>query len=161
MIDEQWDRIKLDALELHGLSERSKILGGYKLVISSEDEDEEYPMQYIVRSSRRIRGKGDIELASKCLLSCISAVKQAMLIGPVPAPHLYSHQDYDFHLTYVTSVPETPIIVVWIGAIAPEPSPAQKRMTNLARAKLGAHETRIPRNNNAGYRQTLSGDSRS
>ena len=158
MIDEQWDRIKLDALELHGLSERSKILGGYKLVISSEDEDEEYPMQYIVRSSRRIRGKGDIELASKCLLSVIDGIKKNMTADNT---HLYSHQDYDFRLTYVTSVPETPILVVWIGAIAPEPSPAQKRMTNLARAKLGEHETRIPRNNNAGYRQTLSGDSRS
>ena len=32
---------------------------------------------------------------------------------------------------------------------------------NLARAKLGEHETPISRDNNAGHRQTLSGDSRS
>ena len=86
-------------------------------MISSENEDEDYPMKYIVRSSRRIRGIDDIKLAAKCLLSVIDGIKKNMTVDNT---HLYSHQDYDFHLTYVTSVPETPILVVWVGAIAPD-----------------------------------------
>ena len=153
MTGEQWDRLKSDAFEVHGLSERSKILGGYKLVISSEDEDEEYPIQYVMRSADRRRNTDDIEPAAECLLRVIGDIKKKMFGDNV---HLYSHQDYDFFLTRAPTF----ISVLWVGALAPEPSPNQKRMTNLARAKLGDHETPISRDNNAGYRQALSGDSR-
>ena len=153
--DSWWVKLKSDALKVHGLAERSKILGGYKLVISSEDEDEEYPMQYIVRTCQRSQGTvDDIAVAAKCLTGVIGGIKEKMSGNNT---HLYSHQDYDFFLTRAPTF----ISVLWVGALAPEPSPNQKRMTNLARAKLGDHETPISRDNNAGHRQTLSGDSRS
>ena len=107
--DSWWVKLKSDALEEHGLSERSKILGGYKLVISSElDEDEEYPMQYV---DRTVPIEGATQTISnqqpKCLLGVIGGIKKKMFGDNV---HLYSHEKYDFFLTRAPAL----ISVLWI-----------------------------------------------
>ena len=85
------------------------------------EDDKEYPMQYIVRTCKRSQDKDDIAVAAKCLTGVIGGIKKKMSGDNV---HLYSHQEYDFFLTRAPTF----ISVLWIGAIAPEPSPQQKRM---------------------------------